>query len=110
MTADSHESRELQNLEYLKSQTRENLSSHFVIQLLDSFCHEGPNGAHQCLVFELLGPSVDKVLADYQQVGDQLCPETIGRVSRQLLEAVRLLHSVGVSHGGANTLQVTLFH
>ena len=29
-----------------------------IIQLLDDFEHEGPNGTYQCLVFELLGPSV----------------------------------------------------
>lgn len=78
--------------------------------MLDSFCHEGPNGAHQCLVFELLGPSVDKVLADYQQVGDQLCPEIISRMSRQVLEAVRFLQSVGMCHGGESTLQGRTFH
>ena len=64
MTADSQVSRELQNLRHLEKHSQGSLSSNYIVQLLDSFMHEGPNGDHQCLVFELLGPSVDKVLAD----------------------------------------------
>ena len=39
------------------------------------------------LVFELLGPSVDKVLADYHEGHDKLCP-------------VEFIHSAGMCHGG----------
>ncbi|KAK9438732.1 hypothetical protein VB005_06880 [Metarhizium brunneum] len=39
--------------------------SDHVAYLIDSFVHEGPNGSHQCTVTELLGPSVDNVVADY---------------------------------------------
>lgn len=98
MTANSQESRELQNLKLLERQG--DLSEHYVVQLLDSFTHKGPNGVHQCLVFELLGPSVDKVLADYHEGHDELCPETILRMSTQLLEAVKFIHSAGMCHGG----------
>ncbi|KAF7328011.1 Protein kinase [Mycena kentingensis (nom. inval.)] len=31
--------------------------SQHVVQILDHFVHEGPNGRHQCLVQEVLGPS-----------------------------------------------------
>lgn len=78
----------------------ENLSSKSIVQLLDSFAHEGPNEIHQCPVFELLGPSVDGVLADYREGRDELEPETVLRMSGQLLEAVRLIHCAGMRHGG----------
>ena len=53
------------------------LRSTYIVHLLDDFLHQGPNGSHQCLVFELLGPSVDAVVADYGEFGDRLEPETI---------------------------------
>ncbi|KAJ5085091.1 hypothetical protein N7532_009862 [Penicillium argentinense] len=99
MTADTSASRELQMLKHLESYSRKELSSNYVVQLLDAFTHEGPNGVHQCLVFELLGPSVDKVLSDYHESHESLCPETIFRMSTQLLKAIRFIHSAGICHG-----------
>ncbi|KAE8312897.1 kinase-like domain-containing protein [Aspergillus transmontanensis] len=64
ITADLRDPRELENS-----------------KVLDNFSHEGPNGVHQCLVFELLDPSVDRVLADYCEGHDKLCPETVLRMS-----------------------------
>ncbi|KAJ5088289.1 hypothetical protein N7456_011905 [Penicillium angulare] len=81
MTAESSESKELQMLEYLKNHSREELSSNFVVQLLDYFNHEGPNGVHQCLVFELLGPSVVQVLQDYHEGSDKLDPDVVFHIS-----------------------------
>ncbi|OJJ85770.1 uncharacterized protein ASPGLDRAFT_65712 [Aspergillus glaucus CBS 516.65] len=70
-----------------------------IVQLLDSFTHEGPNGVHQCLAFELLGPSVDQVLADYHESHDKLCTKTIVRMSTQLLKVVKFIHGAGMCHG-----------
>ena len=100
MTANSSISRELENLKFLERQSRRGLSSDYVVQLLDAFPHKGPNGVHQCLVFELLGPSVDKVLSDYHESQDELDPETVLRISTQLLKAVKFIHSAGMCHGG----------
>ncbi|KAJ5684510.1 uncharacterized protein N7477_000855, partial [Penicillium maclennaniae] len=71
----------------------ERISSNYVIQLLDAFTHEGPKGVHHCLVTELLGPSVDKVLSDYHESHDKICSEIILRMSTQLLKAVKFIHS-----------------
>ena len=100
MTANSWVLQELQNLKFLQRHSRGSLSSNYIVQLLDSFAHKGPNGVHQCLVFELLGPSVDKVLADYHESHDKLCPETVLQMSTQLLKAVQFIHSAGMCHGG----------
>ena len=100
MTARSSASRELQHFKHLERHSQGSLSSNYIVQLLDSFTHEGPNGAHQCLVFELLGPSVDRVLADYYGGQDKLWEETILRMATQLLKAVKFIHSAGMCHGG----------
>ncbi|KAJ6108902.1 hypothetical protein N7512_008739 [Penicillium capsulatum] len=99
MTAKSAMSRELQHLKHLERHSHGGLSSNYIVQLLDSFTHEGPNGIHQCLVFELLGPSVDQVLADYHEGHDKLGAETIIRMSTQLLKAVSFIHGTGMCHG-----------
>lgn len=99
MTADSWVLRELQNLKLLQRHSRGSLSSNYIVQLLDSSAHEGPNGVHQCLVFELFGPSVDKVLADYHEIHDKLCLETVLQMTMQLLKAVKFIHSAGMCHG-----------
>ncbi|KAK0391163.1 hypothetical protein NLU13_0664 [Sarocladium strictum] len=76
--------------------------SDYVPQLLDYFTHTGPNGVHQCLVSELLGPSVDTVVADYHTGGDRLASETVLMISRQLLQAIAALHEAGYGHGDIN--------
>jgi hypothetical protein len=48
----------------------------------------------------LLGPSVDKVLADYYDSGDTLETEDILRMTEQLLEAIQFIHDAGMGHGG----------
>ncbi|KAJ5334685.1 hypothetical protein N7452_007088 [Penicillium brevicompactum] len=101
LTADAPVSRELQNLKLLQSQG--GLGSNFLVELLDEFTHIGPNGVHQCLVFELLGPSVHIVLADYKTDQEKPEPEFVFRFSTQLLKAVKFLHSVGMCHGAQAT-------
>lgn len=101
MTADSTEhSQELSTLQFLATHSQGDISSKHIVQLFDEFLHQGPNGIHQCLVFELLGPTLITVVNDYHAVGDALEPETIVRLSEQLLQAIAFLHEVGYVHGG----------
>jgi serine/threonine-protein kinase SRPK3 len=79
---------------------QENAALHHIVRLLDDFVHHGPNGSHQCLVFELLGPSVDFIANEYSEDGDQLDTETVLKITTQLLEAISFLHEVGYTHGG----------
>ncbi|KAK2603198.1 hypothetical protein N8I77_009672 [Diaporthe amygdali] len=78
----------------------------YVVQLLDDFFHEGPNGRHQCLVLELLGPSLNNVIKscnpsifESPTADDRLDSNVIFRVSKQLLRALSSLHEKGISHG-----------
>jgi serine/threonine protein kinase len=99
ITADSTESsRELSTHQALHKTLAK---PHHLVQLLDSFVHQGPNGEHQCLVFELLGPTVDTVVLDYYS-GDPepLEATTILRITHQLLQTLAALHGAGYAHGG----------
>lgn len=101
MTADSTQnSQELSTLRSLATHFEGDICSKHIVQLFDEFLHQGPNGVHQCLVFELLGPTLNAVASDYHTVGDTLEPETIIRLSKQLLQAIAFLHEVGYTHGG----------
>ncbi|KPM36720.1 hypothetical protein AK830_g9868 [Neonectria ditissima] len=104
VTADStSQSQELITLKSLD----ETDASKFAAPCFDSFIHAGPNGYHQCLVSEFLGPSLDRVVTDYHTVGDRLDPELILRIAKQLLEAVASVHRSGYAHGdisGANVV------
>lgn len=100
-TADSSlESREHDCMQVLQKHCEGNLSSKYIVQLLDFFLHHGANGVHQCLVFELLGPTVNKVLMDYSESEERLETGVIMRMSRQLLEGIDFIHSAGIGHGG----------
>ncbi|RDK36420.1 kinase-like protein [Aspergillus phoenicis ATCC 13157] len=100
MRADTSQgSRELYHLNLLADRSQGKPSAKYIVSVLDSFTHEGPNGTHLCIVFELLGPSVDKVVDDYYSFGDDLETDIILRMSEQLLEAVSLIHEAGMGHG-----------
>ena len=75
-------------------------SPHHLVQLLDSFVHQGPNGEHQCLVFEMLGPTVDAIVAQYNDNDILLDDTTILRIARQLLQSLTAIHRAGYAHGG----------
>ena len=104
----SKQSAELRNFLSLARHRQGHLHSKYIVQLLDDFFHQGPNGTHQCLVFELLGPTVhavvqdtvDAVVQEIYEGLDVLEPETILRMSEQLLQAINFIHEVGYAHGG----------
>lgn len=66
MTADKSEhSHELKTLRSIMTTSQKHIYTKHIVKLLDAFLHEGPNGSHQCLGFELLGPTIDFVLNDF---------------------------------------------
>lgn len=73
-------------------------------RLLEFFKVSGPNGTHNCLVTELVGPSVARVLRACSVFGETLRPDTVLRASRRLLQAVDFAHQAGVVHGGTYLL------
>src|SRR5690554_1152666 len=78
------------------------LGKSFVVEVLDRFEITGPNGVHQCVVTELLGPTVKAVLFDVaRRFPSKLGVPLRKRLVMECLTAVRELHSRGVMHGGA---------
>ena len=65
--------------------------------------HEGPNGYHQCFVFELLGPTVNTLVSDAHLFGERLDTDVIIRISTQILKAVAFMHDAGFVNGGTVT-------
>ena len=97
-------SNELKILQSLARVCKESQSSQVIVQLLDEFSLHGPNGTHQCLVFELLGPTVDQVIIEYDNYSDvpemSLEPSIKLKICEQLLKAVAFIHEASYAHGG----------
>lgn len=80
------------------------LSSKGIIQLLDDFEHRGPNGVHQCLVFELFGLdlwSTNRTICSIFGGGmvDTFGPETLIQFCKQILRGLAFVHDAGLAHG-----------
>lgn len=101
---ESEQSQELHILQALAQRANGSLSSHHIVHLLDFFSHAGPNGWHQCLVFELLGPTVDIIVNDAHEDGHRLDLEVALSISMQLLEAKLFVQESGYALGGMNHL------
>lgn len=79
------------------------LGEKYIVEILDWFEERG----HECLVLEVLGPSVEDVLEGLIGEGKWNRNEIGGletgvmlRISRELLCAVGVLHERGWGHGG----------
>lgn len=104
------ESKDSRELESYQRVARPGLSTFFV-QLRDHFFHQGPNGSHLCLVTELLGPSLPRILEELSDKDRWLAPNIVLKSARQLLEALEALHRAGFAHGGMGNPQgVTIIY
>ncbi|KAF9061732.1 kinase-like domain-containing protein [Rhodocollybia butyracea] len=83
----------------------------YVVHLLDEFEHHGPNGMHQCIVTEALGPSVyldDAELMDHFAAG--FIPTNISkRIVAQVSRGIRYLHKHRVVHGDLYPHNILLY-
>ncbi|RKP06494.1 kinase-like domain-containing protein [Thamnocephalis sphaerospora] len=68
-----------------------------VVQLLDHFRHQGPNGEHVCMVFEVLGENLLSLIKKYKHRG---IPEpVVKQIMRQVLMGLDYLHrECGIIH------------
>jgi hypothetical protein len=65
----------------------------------DHFQLHGPNGTHECLVLELLGPSVADVFD--ARFNNQRLPGGLARkIAKQTLLGLAYLHEQGIGHAG----------
>jgi serine/threonine protein kinase len=97
---------ELSILEKISSVASEDPDSQHITVLLDEFQHEGPNGKHQCLVFEAMGATVASLVEELPENK----PKMYGKVERypkwmvkkilqHALRGLAFLHRNGVVHG-----------
>ncbi|KAG9516375.1 kinase-like protein, partial [Aureobasidium melanogenum] len=78
-----------------------------IMQLLDSFQHNGPNGVHDCLVFELLGPNFASVV-EKQCTSDRLPGHVARKACKELGLALAVLHRQEIGHGDIHTGNLAL--
>lgn len=73
--------------------------------VLDKFSHIGPNGTHLCLITPFAGPSIRSIYDSPELVsGSRRLRNCLARkVAYQIANAVHLLHSAGVIHGGEHS-------
>ncbi|KAJ5318810.1 uncharacterized protein N7506_011514 [Penicillium brevicompactum] len=70
-----------------------------MVLMLDHFHLKGPNGWHNCLVFELLGPNIPDIIDAHFSHG-RLPGKLAKGVAKQSLIGLRSLHQHNVGHGG----------
>ncbi|KAI1840295.1 hypothetical protein JX266_013514 [Neoarthrinium moseri] len=68
----------------------------YICHLVDDFEHKGPNGNHVCLVFELMGETLDSFRVWFAK---HMLPNVLMRkFTAQLLMALDYVHDCGVIH------------
>ncbi|KAK3942684.1 kinase-like domain-containing protein [Diplogelasinospora grovesii] len=78
----------------MQGRNRDDSGRRNIIQLLDGFDLESPNGIHRCLVLELAASDF-AYLVEFEHYGF----DHAVYIFKQCVEAVEYLHSLGISHG-----------
>ena len=104
MTAEVESSEtNLSIIEHLSKKAFEDPHSRHVTALLDQFQHEGPNGKHQCLVFEPMGAAVTSFLETLPKNNGKRYKRYPKWVTQKILShalrGLAFLHRNGVVHG-----------
>lgn len=98
MSEVSHNDHETQILERLSQGLTSHPGKKHIVQLLDNFKHKGPNGVHECLVLELLGPSV--IYEAERRKDNRLSAEVAWEACKQTAQALEYVHANNIAHGG----------
>lgn len=73
-----------------------------VVTLLDDFQEVGPNGKHQCLVFEPTGPPISALFEVEDIDVGGFTYDRAKSISKQLLTGLHILHTLRIAHGDTN--------
>lgn len=88
---------EIKLLECVKKTNPESKGWQHVAQLLNHFWHQGPNGKHACMTFEVLGESLLSLMKRYNYKG--IPQHIVKRIAKQVLEGLDYLHrECGIVH------------
>ncbi|KAJ3526925.1 hypothetical protein NM208_g10957 [Fusarium decemcellulare] len=75
--------------------------------MLDNFTVVGPNGTHDCLVLELVGPNVADAVASYYK--DDRLPAGLAKCfAKQTLQGLDILASQNIGHGDLHTRNLAI--
>jgi len=81
---------EIKLLQRLNTADMNHQGRRFVVSLLDSFRHKGPNGIHVCMIFEVLGENLLGLIRRYR---DQTIPiPLVKQVAAQMLLGLEYMH------------------
>lgn len=90
----------LHHLRQGQSDRHDSTGQEYLVEILDDFHVEGPNGNHQCIVTEVLGPSISTDIEDIYDDGDLYPIDIAKKLVTQVTRGVAYLHRCGVVHGG----------
>jgi len=98
----SQQQKELKMLQYLEDRAQGDPRRHSILSILDNFSIQGPNGTHMYYVSPVGGPSISQLSDSPGQVAGsrRLHARLARKLAEQLANAVLLLHSLGIAHGG----------
>ena len=100
--------REVDILSAISALPRDHPTRTHLVQRLDNFTVDGPNGTHNCLVLELLGPSVPDVINNFYL--DKRLPAPLAKfTARQVLLGLDFLAQSGIGHEGELTARIKSF-
>ena len=94
----SKANRECEALTGLRDKYPQHPGNSHIIHLLDSFQHQGPNGQHFCLVYKAMGENILRTQGRMPSLKIPL--PMLRKITRQLLQALDLLHSCDIVHTG----------
>ncbi|QPG77104.1 hypothetical protein FOA43_004507 [Brettanomyces nanus] len=94
---------EIRILEKINSGPADHPGKHHIVQLLDHFIHEGPNGEHVCMVFEVLGENMLSLLLRYKQFQKEKTQEIRQRSSCVSDSAARTTSPTGLTDSTSPT-------
>ncbi|CCE27258.1 related to dis1-suppressing protein kinase dsk1 [Claviceps purpurea 20.1] len=101
-TSELQHSRELKVLRALSALPQNHPGSAHVNRLLDHFTLVGPNGTHNCLVLELVGPGVQELVLE--RFKDYRLPSRLAKVFvKQALQGLDFLAANNIGHGDLHT-------
>ncbi|KAG5945206.1 hypothetical protein E4U59_006219 [Claviceps monticola] len=96
------QSRELKVLRAISAVPQNHPGSAHVNQMLDHFTLDGPNGTHDCLVLELVGPNVQDVVQRSCK-GGRLSSKLAKGFAKQALQGLDFLAVNNIGHGDLHT-------
>ncbi|KAJ8127684.1 hypothetical protein O1611_g5952 [Lasiodiplodia mahajangana] len=77
-----------------------------IVQFFDNFGIKARSGQYQCLILELLGPTVFDLVA--KAPGKRLSAAAAKRIAYQVLQAIDFLAQNGIAHGDIHTSSLAL--